>query len=194
MEEKREFLMEGRRELWREFISHLGVTVVYLLMVSLFTRNFSSYFWIGGIIGIPILDIDHLLYLFTNSEEKSCQKFFRIWSEKKYQTAIFYLVSLHKNDNQKKLLHNGFFGMVWAALCLLVFIMSKGLFQMGLMLSVYLHLLKDITEDLIDMEHLKEWLFWPLKKTISNRTTIIYVNLLIIQFLLLTGIAFYLVT
>ena len=65
---------------------------------------------------------------------------------------------------------------------------------MGLMLSVYLHLLKDIIEDLSDMEHLKEWLFWPLKKTISNCTTIIYVNLLIIQFLLLTGIAFYLVT
>jgi hypothetical protein len=134
-----------------------------------------------------------LLYLFINSEETSCQKFFRIWREKKYQEAIFYLVSLHKNDNNKKLLHNGCFGMIWAVLCLLVFIASQGLFQMGLMLSVYLHLIKDIIAALLDMEHLKEWLFWPLKKTISNRTTIIYVNLLIIQFLLLTGIAFYLV-
>jgi len=193
MEEKREFCMEGRREFWREFISHLGVTVVYLLMVSLFMRSFSPRFWLGGIVGIPLLDIDHLLYLFTNSEEKSCQKFFRIWREKKHQKAIFYLVSLHKNDNNKKLLHNGFFGIVWAALCLLVLIINRGLFQVGLMLSIYLHLLKDIIEDLSDMEHLKEWLFWPLKKTISNRTTIIYVNLLIIQFLLLTGIAFYLV-
>ena len=89
MEAKREFCMEGRREFGREFISHLGVTIVYLLIFSSFTRNFSSYFWIGGIIGIPILDIDHLLYLFINSEEKSCQKFFRIWREKKYPEAIF---------------------------------------------------------------------------------------------------------
>ena len=183
--------MEGKREFWREFVSHLGVTVVYWLIVSLFTRSFSLNFWLGGIVGMPILDIDHLLYLFINSEEKSCKKFFRIWREKKYQKAIFYLVSLHKNDNKKKLLHNGFFGMVWAVLCLLVLIMNKGLFQMGLMLSVYLHLLKDITEDLGDMEHLKAWLFWPVNKTISNRITIIYVILLIIQFLLLTGLVFH---
>ena len=94
--------MDGKREFWREFASHLSVTVVYLLIVSLFTRNFSLKFWMGGIIGIPLLDIDHLLYLFMHSEEKSCQKFFRIWREKKYQEAIFYLVNLHKNDNQKK--------------------------------------------------------------------------------------------
>jgi hypothetical protein len=62
---------------------------------------------------------------------------------------------------------------------------------MGLMLSIYLHLLKDIAEDLVDIEHLKEWLFWPLKKRISNRITIIYVNLLIINFLILTGLVFY---
>jgi hypothetical protein len=131
--------MDGKREFWREFVSHLSVTVAYLLIVSLFMRSFSLHFWIGGIVGTQILDIDHLLYLFINSKEKSCQKFFRIWREKKYQKAIFYLVSLHKNDNQKKLLHNGFFGMIWAILCLLVLIMNRGLFQMGLMLSVYLH-------------------------------------------------------
>ncbi|MFQ6040911.1 MAG: hypothetical protein ACE5PV_08650 [Candidatus Poribacteria bacterium] len=183
--------MDGKREFWREFVSHLGVTVVYLLIVSLFTRSFSLRFWIGGIVGIPLLDIDHLLYLFMNSEEKSCQKFFGIWGERKYQKAIFYLVSLHKNDNKRKLLHNGFFGMAWAVLCLLILMISKSLFLMGLMLSVYLHLLKDIIEDLSDMEHLKGWLFWPLKKTINNPVTIIYVNFLIIQLLLLTGLVFY---
>jgi len=182
--------MDGKREFWREFASHLGLTVIYLFIVSLLTRHFFLHFWIGGIIGIPILDIDHLLYLFTHSEEKSCQEFFRIWREKRYQKAIFYLVSLHKNDNKKKLLHNGCFGIVWAALCLLALIINGGLFLIGLMLSIYLHLLKDVTEDLIDIEHLKGWLFWPLKKNISNRVTIIYVNLLIITFLLLTGFLF----
>ena len=183
--------MDGKREFWREFVSHLGVTVIYLLIVSLFTRSFSLRFWIGGIVGIPLLDIDHLLYLFMNSEEKSCQKFFRIWRERKYQKAIFYLVSLHKNDNKKKLLHNGFFAVIWAVLCLLVLVINRSLFLMGLMLSVYIHLLKDIIEDLGDMEHLKEWLFWPLKKTINNPITIIYINLLIVQLLLLTSLVFY---
>jgi hypothetical protein len=78
--------------------------------------------------------------------------------------------------------------MIWTILCLLVLVINRGWFQAGLMLSVYLHLLKDIIEDLIDMEHLKEWFFWPIKKTISNRITIIYVGLLIIQFLLLSGL------
>jgi len=58
--------MEGKGEFLYEFLSHLGVTVVYLLFVSLFWGDFSLSFWIGGLLGMNLLDLDHLLYVFTH--------------------------------------------------------------------------------------------------------------------------------
>ena len=50
----------GKKEFLYEFLSHLGVTTAYLLFVSLFLSGFSIFFWIGGLLGMYFLDLDHL--------------------------------------------------------------------------------------------------------------------------------------
>ena len=172
-----------------ELMSHLGVTVCYLLIVSLLMRNFSLLFWLGGLLGMNLLDIDHLFYLFTHSKEEACQPVFQMWREKKYQEAIFYLVGSHKSYN-RKLLHNAFFAAVFALFAVLVVATNNGLFQIGLTLSIYLHLLKDIISDVRNMEHLKEWLFWPINHPISDYIVKIYIVVLSLLFFLLTGMLF----
>lgn len=178
--------MEGKGEFFYEFLSHLGVTVGYLLFVSLFLPGFSLSFWLGGLLGMNLLDLDHLLYVFTHLREESCQKFTQLWRERKYQEAIFHIVGSHKKFN-RKLLHNAIFTAVLAAFAVFWVLISPGsLFQIGLILSLFLHLLKDIIGDLKNKEHLKEWLFWYSKKPVNNGMLITYVTLLVLMFLFST--------
>ena len=183
---KLEGQMEGKEEFLYEFLSHLGVTVGYLLLVSFFLLGFSFSFCIGGLLGMNILDLDHLLYVFTHLKEESCQKFVRRWHEKKYKEAIFHIVGSHKKYN-RKLLHNAIFATALAVFAVFsVLISHDSLFQVGLVLSVFLHLLKDIIGDLKNMAHLKEWLFWFSKKPVKDGVLIIYISLLALIFLFST--------
>ena len=175
--------MEGKRECLYEFLSHLGVTVGYLLFVSLLLKGFSLPFWIGGLLGMNLLDLDHLLYVFTHLKEESSQKFIRLWYDKKYKEAIFYIVGSHKKCN-RKILHNAIFAAALGVFSILwVLISHSSAFQIGLILSIFLHLLKDIIDDLKDMEHLKKWLFWYSKKPVSDRVLIMYISFLTLMFL-----------
>ncbi len=178
--------MEGKREFLYEFLSHLGVTVGYLLFVSYFWGDFSIPFWIGGLLGMNILDVDHLLYVSTHLEEEACQKFIKLWRERRYKEAIFHIVGSHKKFN-RKILHNAIFATALATFAVFLALISHGSsFQIGLILSMFLHLLKDIISDINNMEHLKGWLFWYIKKPVSNGILIIYVSLLTLMFLFST--------
>ena len=117
--------MEGKEEFLYEFLSHLGVTVGYLLLVSFFLLGFSFSFCIGGLLGMNILDLDHLLYVFTHLKEESCQKFVRRWHEKKYKEAIFHIVGSHKKYN-RKLLHNAIFATALAVFAVWGFARKSG--------------------------------------------------------------------
>lgn len=181
--------VNGRKEFLREFLSHLSVTILYLSTISLLVRNLSLSFWLGGLLGMNLLDIDHLLYVFTHSREEACLPVFVKWHERKYKEAILYFAGSHKSYN-RKLLHNGFFAVIFAIFSALVLATSDSLFLVGLTLSIYLHLLKDIIADLRDIEHLKHWLFWPVNSSIRNYVVKIYVATLSLVFLLLTNTAF----
>jgi len=178
--------MEGKGEFLYEFLSHLGVTVGYLLFVSFFLSGFSIPFWLGGLLGMNLLDIDHLLHVFTHLEEESCQKFIRLWREKRYKEAFFHTIGSHKQFN-RKILHNAIFAAALATFAVFWGLISHSIsFQTGLILSMLLHLLKDIIDDLKNTEHLKGWLFWYSKKPVSNSILIIYVTLLALMFLFST--------
>ncbi len=140
--------------------------VHYLFLFSFFIfvairRNFFSLgsfpFWIGGLIGTFLPDLDHIFYSFFYKEEsKSFLSFKTFLSQKKYVSAFY---SLLENDDSigVSAFHSFSFQLLFFILTFWIFTSSSSLFAVGLVLAFTLHLLVNQLSDLLVKGNLDSW-------------------------------------
>jgi len=164
-----------------EFFSHFAVSLIYLTIISLFKIgkfNSLDYFslWLGGLIGTYLLDIDHLIYcLFFRPEKTSAKKFQALLKEKKYKEALFSLAETHFEHNEL-IFHNAVFIPIWIILSFFILSSSGSIFASILVMTIYLHLLKDIWDVIrIEKSYNLKFLFWQIKTPIEEKIKRYYV-------------------
>lgn len=145
----------------KEFTVHFGSLLVFFLLISLARGWYSGfvylYFWLGGIVGVLLPDLDHILYsLFLRPTEFTSQRTAYLLKNKRWANALGLLV-LTKHERTYTVFHSYLFELVAIILMILVITSSGSLFGRGMVLGIMLHLLLDQFMDLQELNSLGRW-------------------------------------
>lgn len=172
----------------KELTSHLLITFVYFLFVSLFNLRLGLslfFLWLGALIGTFLLDVDHILLgLDLKNKTWWAEKFRFIWNKKRYKEAIFYLLETHL-EHRTLTFHSALFQPILLFLAFFVLTSTGSLTGLGLVMSMNLHLLKDEWQCFLEEGRI-DWLFWQIKREVDKRGQKIYLLIVTFFFLLLT--------
>lgn len=168
----------------KEILFHSGSSFVYLVLITLLGRHFNweiLWFWLGGVIGTFLLDLDHLISIYTtefNSERATLVR--GEIERKRYKEAFKILILRHKELTQG-VFHNALFQIVFLIFCFYILTTSVSLIAKGLVMAAALHLLVD---EMMDFKNFKNWFFWNIKRQIEDKEQKIYLGAVIFLFFL----------
>ncbi len=145
----------------REFTVHLGSLLLFFFLISLARGWYDSfgylYFWLGGVIGVFLPDLDHILYsLFLRPAEYISQRATYLLKNKRWLNALDLLVHT-KYERTYSVFHSYLFEAVAFVLMILVITSSGSMLGRGMVLGIMLHLLLDQYLDLQELHSLERW-------------------------------------
>jgi len=145
----------------KEITIHFSFLVSFFLILTIFKGWFSfSYwpFWLGGIVGTILPDIDHLVYVyFLKPHEHTSQRALHKLAMKDLK-GLFTLLADTRSERTKLVFHTVFFQGIFFVLTFFVLTSSGSLFGRGLVLSFLLHLSVDQIVDLEETDNLDLWI------------------------------------
>ncbi len=166
---------------------HAAFLIAFFLVVSLY-KSFGGFsmseswftfqhlvFWIGGLIGILIVYLDHFIYaFFLKPAELVSQKAAGLANRKKYLTALEVLMKEH-NQNDRLIFHSVYFQLIFLLFAFFVFTSTNGLLGRGIVLGILSHLLVDMARDLVVYKNINGW-FQTVPFTITQKQQSWYVG------------------
>lgn len=170
----------------KELFVHFAFLVSFFILITLFKKWISlSYwpFWIGGILGTLLPDIDHLLYVYLlRPQELTSQRVNYLLQKREIVNSIDLLAST-RYERTNLIFHTALFQVIFIVLAFLVISSSGNLFGRGLVLAFYLHLVIDQFVDLMQIGSLTNW-FRQTNIVLTSEKTVLYwvANLLAVLF------------
>lgn len=144
----------------RELFIHFSFWFSFFVFISIIKHVLTlSYwpFWLGGIVGIFLPDIDHLLYMYlTGPQELTSRRINYLIGNKDFIRTIGLLYET-RNERNNLIFHTIFFQIIFLILTFWVMTSSGSLIGRGLVLSFALHLSVDQIVDLTEMKSFDNW-------------------------------------
>ncbi len=152
---------------------------------NLFSFN-SLPFWIGGLVGTVLPDLDHIFYSLVYKEKsKSFLSFKNFLSQKKYLSAFCSL--LEKGDGSEvSAFHSFSFQILFFILTFWIITSSSSSFAVGLVLAFTLHLLVNQLSDLLSKGSLDSWSFGFFKLEVPKDKHLVYWFVIFALFVLIS--------
>ena len=177
-----------RRQLRVPFTKRIWVILTYLVVGTLISwqSGFSLIgWWIGGLFGYFLLDVDHLLDVFflhpDNPENQQVKQAIagRNWA-KTWQILI-------STAPQRKhlVLHTVIFEAVIAVLAIYVATSSGGLFPSAVVLSFWLRILSEQTREYMSTGKMDSW-FWQIKDPVPSNLQAVFLTAGIIVWIIIS--------
>ncbi len=168
----------------RELFVHFSYFLSFFIFVSIIKGylNFSYYsFWLGGIIGTFLPDIDHLLYLYLRPQELTAQRVGFLIDKREVKRVVTLLYET-RGERKNLIFHTAFFQIIFVILTFWMLSSSGSLFGKGLVLAFSLHLLIDQIVDLTETGKFDNWLkyspwYLDLKNARIYVTVIVFLTL-----------------
>lgn len=140
---------------------HLLSTALLLLLIILLRYwsfpNLIPIFILGGLVGVILPDIDHLIYaLYLHPKDLSSQRVQGKLAQKQWREVIS-LLYVTRNERRDLIFHNAFFQSLFAVFSFLVVTSSNSIFGKGLVICFLLHLLADEYRDMRFKAIPEEW-------------------------------------
>ncbi len=161
----------------KEFIYHFGFLIGFLILTSLVKGyvNLSYWpYWVGGLIGTILPDLDHLIYiLFLRPHELTSQRASHLINQKDYLNTLR-LLAVTRYERTKVIFHSAMFQIIFTLLAVLVITSSGSVLGRGIVLGLLLHLLIDQIVDFIETKSISNWFKdFPIKLNISEKAYLI---------------------
>lgn len=158
---------------------HLIVLGIYLLSITILRwelpKSFVMFFdlagfWVGGVIGMVLLDIDRIIHIYIERpHEQLSQQIQQYLKQKQWKDAAETLL-LRRGEQYHLAFRNAIFAVAFVPVLFFAFTSTAGLFGKGIAAGVMLHFLYDSWRDYRrDPGHLKSWLFWMVTREIPFR-------------------------
>jgi len=144
----------------KEIFVHLSFLVSFLIFVSLLKGwlSLSSWpFWVGGILGTILPDIDHLLYVFLLRPQELTSQRVSHMVGKRDLLGSMNLLAETRAERTKLVFHTATFQLIFLVLTFFVLTSSGSLLGRGIVMAFSLHLLVDEAVDFTEMGSLSNW-------------------------------------
>jgi hypothetical protein len=144
----------------KELFVHFSFLISFLIFTSLIKGwiNLSYWpFWVGGVVGTLLPDLDHLIYIFfLRPYELTSQRATRLISEKEVVRTLELLAET-RYERKDLIFHTLLFQLIFLILTFWIITSSGSLFGRGLVLAFSLHLVIDQIVDLMETGGLTNW-------------------------------------
>lgn len=170
----------------KELFVHFAFLISFFILITLFKRWIAlSYwpFWVGGVVGTLLPDIDHFLYVYLlRPQELTSQRVSYLLQKREIINSIDLLAST-RYERTNLIFHTALFQIIFLVLAFLIISSSGNLFGRGLVLAFYLHLVIDQFVDLMQIGTLSNW-FSQMNIVLDSQKTVLYwvANLLVLLF------------
>lgn len=126
-------------------------------------------FLFGGVLGMVSELFDRLVYVYySKPKEELSLEVKGLIQQKKYAEAVEVLYR-KRHLQQRLAMNNVLFLAVWVVLSLFLITSSPSVFGRGMVLGLGLNLVFQIYEDWDHKQVLRQRLFWPIKREISDQ-------------------------
>jgi hypothetical protein len=144
----------------RELFIHFSFWFSFFVVVTLFNKLFSlSYwpFWLGGLIGLVLPDLDHFLYAyFIHPQDLSSQRVNHLLQNSQVKRSVELLYET-RNERRGLIFHTVLFQAIFFILTFWMLSSSGSMLGKGLVLSFALHLAVDQLIDLTETQSMENW-------------------------------------
>lgn len=145
-----------KKELFIHFAYWFGFAVLVALIKGYINLPAWSY-WLGGIVGTVLPDIDHILYFyFINPNELTSQRF-DFYAHRSQYKRMLELLYETRTERKGLIFHTILFQLIFLILTFWMLSSSGSYFGRGLVLAFALHLSIDQLVDLNEIGNLKNW-------------------------------------
>jgi len=145
-----------RRELFIHFCFWFAAFVFISILRHLLVLGFWP-FWLGGLVGIILPDVDHLIYVyFVKPQDLTSQRINYLVNKKEFIRSVELLYET-RTERKDLIFHTIFFQLIFLVLTFWMLTSSGSLFGWGLVLSFAIHLSVDQLIDLTELGSLDNW-------------------------------------
>jgi hypothetical protein len=114
-------------------------------------------FWLGGIFGTVLPDIDHVIYFYLVKPVELTSQRFNFLLEKRAIGRMFSLLYETRSERNGLIFHTIFFQIIFFILTFWMLSSSGSYFGKGMVLAFGLHLLIDQVIDLVELGSFENW-------------------------------------
>ncbi|OGM24871.1 hypothetical protein A2962_04175 [Candidatus Woesebacteria bacterium RIFCSPLOWO2_01_FULL_39_61] len=144
----------------KDLLTHFGFLLGFFALITLFKGRFELAFipfWIGGIIGTLLPDVDHLLYVyFFRPQETTSQKVTTLIADNKYKESWDMMAST-RLQRTNLIFHTSSFQVAFLVFAFLVITSTISLVAKGTVIAFVLHLIVDQLVDYIETKSYDSW-------------------------------------
>jgi hypothetical protein len=143
----------------RELFIHFSFWFAYFVFIAIFKNYFNIagiVFWLGGLLGIILPDIDHVLYVYLKPQELTSQRAWYLVDKKNFWRTIQLLYET-RSERKDLIFHSILFQAIFLIVLFWVMTSSGSLFGRGFALSFALHLSIDQLIDFDKTGSLENW-------------------------------------
>ncbi len=145
----------------RELFIHFSFWFSFFVFVAI-VRHYLALpywsFWLGGIVGTILPDIDHIIYFYFVSPTELTSQRFNFLAQKKEIGRMVQLLYETRSERGGLIFHSILFQLIFAVLTFLMMTSSGSIFGKGLVLAFFLHLVIDQIMDLTELGSFDNWL------------------------------------
>lgn len=144
----------------KDLVTHLFFTVAFFLLVSLirgwFTPAFIP-FWIGGLVGIVLPDLDYIINIYFLHPEKETSKELASTIKTSNLTRSWDAIVKSRYEHSDLIFHTVYFQLLFIVFTFLMMTSSNSVFGIGVVLAFSLHLIIDQVSDMTERKNIENW-------------------------------------
>lgn len=160
----------------KELFIHYAYWFFFFVFIAIIKHYFdiSAWgFWLGGLVGTILPDLDHIIYFYFVSPNDLTAKRFDFLAHKKELKRMTELLYETRTERKGLIFHTIFFQLIFLILTFWMLTSSGSLFGKGMVLAFAAHLSVDQIIDITENGNLKNWMKY-LPFSFDNRQERIY--------------------
>ncbi len=177
-----------RGKLGHPFRRRLGVLAIYLALGTLlgWSKGWSLVgWWIGGLLGFHLLDVDHLLDVFFLHPEKEDSQQVKEALRSRNWKRVWQVLIETASQRSKLVLHSVVFEVVLMFLVIYVVTSKGGLFAAGLVLSFWLRILYEQVREFMKTGKMDRW-FWQVREPVPSNLQAVFLTVGMVVWVIMT--------
>ena len=142
---------------------------VFLIALLRWQWNFDLLlFALGGLFGLGFVYVDRLIQVFLVRPHEHLSEHVRHLVKEKRVVDAMRLLRDRGHEQQNLTVRSVFFMGAWVPVALFVMTSTGNMLATGLVMGIGLHLLYEVWMDWADLERLRKWLFWPIRRYVRD--------------------------